>query len=387
MYIWEREDWPKFTWNADQLLDVIGDAKFAQGSFLKEMQSIGFDAQLESELKAMSADVIKTSAIEGEVLNPGSVRSSIARRLGLEEGGLHAVDKKVEGVVAMMLDVTRNYKAALTPERIFSWHAALFPTGYSGLTKIDVAQWRKDTHGPMQVISGSMVKQKLHYDAPPAARVAEEMNAFLKWFNSDSYNMNGIMRAGIAHLWFVTIHPLDDGNGRSARAVADLAIAQMEGTGQRFYSLSSQIEREKKTYYELLEKTQKGELDITEWLTWFGSCYQRAIVEAERATRQIIEKARFLKQHAEGPVLSKRQAKVVRRLLDGFEGNLTAKKYAALSKCSVDTATRDINDLIEKGVMIRNPGGSKNTSFSLVLPDASAEATSESDEVAPAPLV
>ncbi|MBK3745318.1 Fic family protein [Paraburkholderia aspalathi] len=369
MYIWEKPLWPAFRWDAERLIEPISAARFSQGRFLSSMENIGFDAQLQTELIAMSSDVIKSSAIEGEVLNPASVRSSIARRLGLDEGGLVPSDRKVDGIVEMMLDATRNFKSPLTRERLFGWHAALFPTGYSGLTRIDVGTWRNDAHGPMQVVSMSQRHQRVHYEAPPAPNVAGEMEAFLKWFNEDSQNCNGIIRAGIAHLWFVSIHPLDDGNGRSARAVADLAISQMEGTGQRFYSMSTQIEREKKTYYALLEETQKGDLGITDWLVWFSKCYHSSILEAEKATEMVVAKARFFKQNAEGPRLSERQSKVLRRVLDGFEGNLTAKKYAAIAKCSQDTASRDINDLVSRGILLKNPGGSKNTSFSLSMPE------------------
>lgn len=365
MYIWEANDWPSFRWNSEVLIGPVAEARFDQGRFLEAMGSLGFDAQLTSELEAMSADVIKTSAIEGEVLNPASVRSSISRRLGLSEAGLAPMDQKVEGVVEMMLDVTRNHAPALTVERIFGWHAALFPTGYSGISKIDVGRWRTDANGPMQVISGRYGRQKVHYEAPPAGGLEAEMARFLRWFNEDSRRLDGILRSGIAHLWFVTIHPLDDGNGRCARAVADLAIAQMEGTGQRFYSMSSQIERETKTYYELLEATQKGGLDITDWLEWFAQCYRRAVLDAEKTGKMVVDKARFLRRLAGGPALSERQAKIVRRLLDGFEGNLTSTRYASMAGCSQDTASRDIGDLIEKGILARNPGGGKRTSFSL----------------------
>jgi Fic family protein len=364
MYIWEEQDWPEFKWDSARLIDPVGRAMFGLGEFQAVMRSLGFDAQLRVELKAMSADVIKTSAIEGETFSPESVRSSIARRLGLPDGGIRPTDYQIEGVVEVMLDVTRKFDKPLTEERLFGWHAALFPTGYSKMHKIDVGKWRQDSDGPMQVVSGSMGREKVHFEAPPARRLDYEMMRFLKWFNEDSVGMNGIFRAAVAHLWFVTLHPLDDGNGRTARAVADLAIAQMEGTGQRFYSMSSQIEREKRTYYDLLEKTQKGYMDITEWMDWFTQCYHRAILEAGKVTKLAVEKARFVAEF-DMDTLSARQAKIVKRLLDGFEGNLNTSRYANMAGCSQDTAARDIADLENKGILVKNPVGGKKTSYSL----------------------
>lgn len=380
MYNWQRENWPSFTWDGNALLDPIARANFERGRYAAIMASIGIGEQQESELKAMSLDVIKTSEIEGEHLDPNAVRSSIARRLGIPEGGLRAADRQVEGVVDIMLDVTWKFAEPLTKERLFGWHGALFPMGRSGLHEIDVGMWRRDLDGPMQVVSGRPDRQIVHYEAPPAERLEAEMEEFIKWFNRAESTGNGILRAAIAHLWFVTIHPLDDGNGRTGRAVADLAIAQMERTGQRFYSMSSQIEKEKKTYYELLESTQNGGLDITEWIVWFADCYRRAILDAERVTKLTVEKAQFLTRPEVLRNMSPRQEKIVRKLLDGFEGNMTANRYGTIAKCSPDTATRDIKDLIAKGIMIQNEGGSKKTSFSLnremfgQKPEAAAEA-------------
>ncbi len=368
MYVWQRSDWPGFHWDDAALGVVVAEARFRQGKFLGLMEAAGFDTRLQAELEATSEDVIKTSAIEGEVLNPASVRSSIARRLGIPDGGLAPTDRKIEGIVDMLLDATKRFDSALTQERIFGWHAGLFPTGYSGISKIDVGQWRTDREGAMQVVSNVYSpKPKIHYEAPPAARVSQEMAQFLEWFNS-SVDMDGLTRAGLAHLWFVTIHPLDDGNGRVGRAVADLAVAQMERTGQRFYSMSSQIEREKRAYYDILERTQKGDLDITEWLTWFTGCYQRAIEAVSNLTANVVNKAKFWRYMAAHPALSERQKKVLDKLLDGFEGNITTDKWRNMCKCSADTAQRDIADLVQRGLLAKNTSGGRSTSYSFRLP-------------------
>lgn len=364
-YIWERNDWPHFRWDAASLLEPLGEARHRQGLFLGKMRDIGIDAKLEAELAALSEDVVKTSAIEGEVLNPASVRSSIARRLGIPDAGMMPTDRKVEGVVDIILDATKNYHDPLTDQRIFGWHAALFPTGYSGREKIDVAQWRTDSQGVMQVISNPFsLTPTIHFQAPPARRLAGEMAAFLQWFNGGQ-PMEPLLRAGLAHLWFVTIHPMDDGNGRIARAVTDLAVAQAERTGQRFYSMSGAIEQDKKHYYNTLESTQKGDLDITEWLLWFTHCYTRAILSAEAVTERVVSKARFWTVHADPalPPFNERQHKVLGKLLEGFDGFLTTKKWMGMCGCSQDTASRDIAGLVERGLLVRNPGGSKNTSY------------------------
>ncbi len=362
-YIWQSPAWPDFRWSADRLLAGATEARYRQGRFLGRMRDIGLDARLESELTATAEDVVKTSAIEGEVLNPANVRSSIARRLGIPDGGLLPTDRKVEGVVDMILDATRNHAAPLTAERIFGWHAALFPTGYSGKDKIDVGQWRTDRHGAMQVVSSIYAtRPTVHFEAPPAPQVEAEMDRLITWFNGGRNGIDPLLRAGVAHLWFVTIHPLDDGNGRIARAIADLAVAQMEGTGQRLYSMSSQIEHERKRYYEILEATQKGDLDITAWLAWFTDCYACAIDAAEATADRVIARARFWHVHADQG-FSERQRKVLSKLLEGFEGGMTSRKWAAISGCSIDTAQRDINDLVRRNLLIRNPGGSKSTSY------------------------
>jgi Fic family protein len=363
VYIWQDEAWPRFTWNAEALLVPLAEARHKQGRLLGQMKRLGFELQLEAELRATVEDVIKTSEIEGEKLDLASVRSSVARRFGLPEGRAAVPDRKVEGIVEMMLDAMRNHAEPLKSERLFGWHAALFPTGYSGLRKITVGDWRTGGEDPMQVVSGPEGRRTVHYEAPSASLVPTEMERFLVWFNGPP-PMDGLLRSGVAHLWVVTIHPFDDGNGRIARAIADLALAQMEGMGQRFYSVSARIQRERARYYEVLERTQKGTLDITEWLAWFVVCFGRAIDFAEEESRAVLRKAEFWRRFAEEP-LSARQKAILNRFLDGFEGNLTARKWAVLGKCSVDTAQRDINDLLARGLLMRNPGGSKRTSYSV----------------------
>lgn len=363
MYIWQDDGWPRFRWDAEALLTPLAEARHRQGRLLGQMRRLGFDLRLEAELQATVEDVLRTSEIEGEKLDFASVRSSVARRLGLPEAVSAVADRKVEGVVEMMLDVMHNHTKPLTIERLFGWHASLFPTGYSGLRRTTVGGWRTDSEGPMQVVSGPEGRRSVHYEAPPAPRVPGEMERFIAWFNEPP-DMDGLLRSGVAHLWFVTIHPFDDGNGRIARAIADLAVAQMEGTGQRFYSVSAQIQCERARYYEVLETTQKGKLDITEWLAWFVECFGRAIDTAEEQSGAVLRKAEFWRRFAQEP-LSARQKSVLNRFMDGFEGNLTARKWATFGKCSVDTAQRDINDLLARGLLVRNPGGSKRTSYSV----------------------
>ena len=363
MYIWQRPDWPNFRWDDGRLLEPLGAARFKQGRFLGSMARLGFDLKLETRLEALTEDVVKSSEIEGEILDRGSVRSSIARRLGVPEAAVAPSDRRTEGVVEMMLDATENYAAPLTRERLFAWQAALFPTGYSGLRRVRTGAWRDDASGPMQVISGPVGRERVHYEAPPANRLDAEMQRFLDWFNGRA-EPEELLRAGVAHLWFVTIHPFDDGNGRVARAIADQALAQAEESNQRFYSMSSQIRKERSDYYDMLERTQKGDLDVTEWLIWFLSCFSRAIDGAEAAAANVLRKADFWQRYAR-EAFSTRQKAVLNRFLDGFEGKLTAKKWVALAKVSIPTAQRDINDLVERGILRRNPGGSKNTSYDL----------------------
>ena len=361
MWIWRDAGWPDLQWDASLLLAPIAEARHRQGHLLGRMERLGFDLQREAELKTTIDDVVQTSAIEGERIDPASVRSSLARRLGLPEGGLGPADRKVEGLVEMTLDATVNHGAPLTEQRMFGWHAALFPTGYSGMRPVRVGHWRTDADGPMQVVSGPIERPKVHYEAPPADRVPAEMARFLPWFNAAD-GLDPVVKSGLAHLLFVTIHPFEDGNGRIARVLADLALAKAERSGHRFYSMSSQIMRERHGYYAVLERTQRGGADVTPWLAWFAGCYTRAIEHAERAGADVLAKAEFWRKFAD-EALSARQKLVLNRFLDGFEGNLTAKKWAAIGKCSVDTAQRDINALVERRLLVKAPGGGKNTAY------------------------
>ncbi len=364
MYIWDDPQWPALTWDGRELLEPLATARHKQGRLLGKMLQLGFELRQEARLQALTEDAVTSSQIEGEALERASVRSSVARRLGVPEAGVSAPpDRKAEGVVDMMLDATCRFAEPLTVDRLIRWHAALFPTGYAGLVRIKVGGWRDDAHGPMQVVSGPLGRAKVHYEAPPAKRMGQEMTLLLSWFNAP-FKGDGLIRAALAHLWFVTIHPFEDGNGRIARALTDMALAQLECTEQRFYSVSSQILRERSAYYDALEQTQKGSLDVTQWLGWFLGCYGRAIDAAETTCAEVLRRAAFWRQYAHEP-FSPRQKQVLNRFLENFEGKLTAKKWAALAKCSVDTAQRDIHDLVARGVLVKNPGGSKNTSYSL----------------------
>jgi len=361
-YIHELTDWPNLHWSDERLAQPLAAVRHRQGRLIGRMEALGFPLREEAVLHALTEDVIKSSEIEGEVLDREQVRSSIARRLGMDIGGLVEADRNVEGVVEMMLDATQNYAEPLTAERLFGWHAALFPTGRSGMSRITVGAWRKPEGGPMQVVSGPIGRERIHFEAPASERLDDEMARFLEWF--EAATPDPVLKAGIAHLWFVTIHPFDDGNGRIARAIADLALARAEGTAQRFYSMSSQIRNERKAYYDMLESTQKGDLDITPWLLWFIGCLDRAFDGAETILASVMRKARFWESVA-GQPLNDRQRKVINRLLDGFEGKLTNAKWAAITKASSDTALRDINDLVQRGVLVRDAAGGRSTSYSL----------------------
>jgi len=328
------------------------------------MEAMGFSLRAEAVLHTLTLDVLKSSEIEGEILDKVQVRSSIARRLGMDIGALAPVSRNVDGVVGMMLDATQNYEKPLTRERLFGWHASLFPTGYSGMSKIKVAAWRDDAKGPMQVVSGPIGREYVHFEAPPADRLEKEMAAFLDWFNGDD-GTDLVLRACIAHLWLVTIHPFEDGNGRIARAIADMTLARSEQSAQRFYSMSAQIRRERDAYYGGLEATQKGTLDITERLEWFLDCLSRAFDGVEETLSAVFKKARFWESCAALP-FNERQRLILNKLLDGFEGKLTSSKWAKLAKCSQDTALRDIQDLVERGVLRKDPAGGRSTSYSLV---------------------
>jgi Fic family protein len=363
-YIHELGAWPKFHWSDEVLAAKLAAVRHHQGRLIGRMEALGFKLQGEAILPSLTEEVIKSSEIEGEALDPKTVRSSIARRLGMEAGGLVPVDRSVEGVVTMMIDATLQFDMPLTADRLFGWHAELFPTGRSGLTKIDVARWRADRDGPMQVTSGFVGKERVHFEAPHAPRLEHEMQRFLDWFNAKS-KLDPVVEAAVAHLWFVTVHPFGDGNGRIARAIADMALARSERTPWRFYSMSSQIRAERAGYYEILERTQRGDLDITAWLDWFLGCLDRAFGRAEETLASVLAKAKFWEENA-GASFNDRQRLIVSRLLDGFEGKLTSSKYAIITKCSQDTASRDIDDLIRRGVLMKDPSGGRSTSYSLV---------------------
>ncbi len=367
MYIYENLNWPEFKWGSEKILPLLSTVRFKQGIIIGKMGSLGFELKDQASLEMLALDIIKTSDIEGELIDPDQVRSSIARRLGLEISGLVASDKSVDGLVDMMLDATRNYSKELNKDRLFSWHSSLFPTGYSGMNKIITANWRDDSTGPMQVVSGPVGKEKVHYQAPAAEKVDQEMQQFFEWFNS-SRGIDLLVKAGIAHLWFVTIHPFYDGNGRIARALADMILAQSDLQPYRFYSMSTQIRNERTKYYEILEKTQKGQLDITEWLEWFLHCLLSTLEASETILGKVIFKHNFWLEHA-SKIDNDRQRKVLNLLLDGFDGKLNTSKWGRICKCSQDTALRDIQDLINKQIFYKMPGGGRSTNYAIKTKD------------------
>jgi len=363
--IHQRTDWPRFRWDQKALAGPVAEIRHRQGRLLGRMESLGFALQKEAELESLTLEVLKSSEIEGEKLDAAQVRSSIARRLGIDTAGTVAAERDVEGIVEMMLDATQNYAKPLSDERLFAWHAALFPTGRSGMRKIIVGGWRDDAHGPMQVVSGPVGKEKVHYEAPAAPLLEKEISAFLAWANDGEDRTDRVLRAALAHLWLVTIHPFDDGNGRIARAVADWALARSENSPQRFYSMSAQIRHERNDYYAILEKTQTGTLDVTPWMEWFLACLGRAFDGTEVTLAAVLRKARFWETYARVQV-NARQRDVINRLLDGFSGKLTTTQWAQLEKCSHDTALRDIQGLLEQDLLHKDPGGGRSTSYSLV---------------------
>lgn len=362
-YIWQDTDWPKWQFDLASLASRMAEVSRAQGLLMGRLADVGIALRDQASLAALTQDVVKTSEIEGEQLNVQSVRSSIARRLGVDIGGLTPVDRKVEGVVAMVLDATSKSRVALSKDRLCGWHAALFPTGYSGLARISVGRWRDDATGPMQVVSGAVGRQRVHFQAPPADRLTSEMTRFLAWANSES-NEPPLIKAGLAHLWFVTLHPFGDGNGRIGRAVGDLFLARADGSRQRFYSLSAQIQHERNAYYDILERTQRRSLDVTEWFAWFLQTLHRAVGGAQHTVDVVLAKNRFWQRWV-GTALNERQVKLVNRLLDGFEGKLTSSKWAAIAGCSVDTALRDITELVAHGVLRKSDAGGRSTSYEL----------------------
>ncbi|HUO12648.1 MAG TPA: Fic family protein [Caulobacteraceae bacterium] len=366
VYIHELEAWPAFRWDAETLTPQLAAVSRQQGRLIGRMQDLGFSLQDEAVVETISEDVLGSSAIEGEHLDKQEVRSSVARRLGVHIAHAVAAGRDVEGVVEMMLDATQNYAKPLTAERLFRWHTSLFPSGHSGLSPIIAGRWRTDRTGPMQVVSGAVGHERVHFDAPPANRLEQEMGRFLEWFDAKD-GQDPVVRSAIAHLWFVTIHPFEDGNGRIARAIADMALARSEDSPRRFYSMSAQIRTERKDYYDVLERTQRGDLDITPWLQWFLGCLGRAIAASDGMLSSVLREARFFERHA-GEAFNERQRLMLGRILNGFEGKLTSSKWAAIAKCSQDTASRDIDDLIRRGILIRDAAGGRSTSYSLVVP-------------------
>lgn len=369
LYLWQDADWPHWRFDLAALAGPLADVSRAQGLLMGRLRDVGMPLRDQASLSALTEDVVKTSAIEGEVLNVESVRSSLARRIGVDIGALAPVDRHVEGVVEMVLDATANCHSPVTRDRLFGWHAALFPTGYSGMSRISVGAWRTDADGPMQVVSGPIGRQRVHFEAPPATRLEADTDAFLAWLNgapqgAGLHAMPPLLKAGLAHLWFVTLHPFDDGNGRIARAIGDLLLARADGSPQRFYSLSAQIQRERNAYYAILEQTQKGSMDVTQWLAWFLATLHRAVDQAHGVLDGVLAKTRYWQRWAAEP-LNERQSRMLNRLLDGFEGKLTTRKWAAIAKCSPDTALRDITDLLNRNLLRKTDAGGRSTSYQL----------------------
>ena len=375
-YIHQRSDWPRFTWNHEKPGPMLAHVRHRQGRLIGRMEGLGFVSQNEAVLATLTLDVLKSSEIEGEMLKPDQVRSSIARRLGIDIAGAIPADRDVEGVVEMMLDATQHFADPLTQESLFGWHAALFPTGYGGIDPIRVGAWRDDSKGAMQVISGPISRERVHFEAPAAKRLLHEMDAFLAWVNianntAGDEAIDPVLKAAVAHLWFVTIHPFDDGNGRIARAIADWALARSEGSSQRFYSMSSQITGQSEArdvYRDTLERTQKSTLDISDWLEWFLACLDRAITATETTLGAVFRKATLWHKMDKnsGGTINERQKKMLNKLFDGFEGKLTSTKWAIIAKCSQDTAQRDIQGLIDQGILVKDAAGGRSTGYSLI---------------------
>jgi Fic family protein len=363
-YLYRNKNWPHFQWDPERLVAHLSAARYKQGLLLGKMRELGYQLKKEATLAALAEETVKSSAIEGEELNPESVRSSLARRMGLEAAGASPIDQSVEGIVEMMLDATQNYSLPLTEERLFGWHASLFPTGRSGMRRITTGAWRT---GGMEVVSGPIGKEKVHFEAPGPREVGREMRAFLTWYEGKEPGTEPLIKAGLAHLYLVTVHPFDDGNGRIARAITEMSLARMEDSSQRFYSMSSQIREERKSYYQILESTQKRGMDVTEWLVWFLDCLARAIEKATELTAGVLAKEAFWRRLKEQSTeLSDRQKKIINRLLDGFKGKLTTEKWAKLAKVSHDTALRDIQDLIRKGILAHEESGGRSTAYRLI---------------------
>ncbi|WNJ17143.1 Fic family protein [Pontibacter sp. G13] len=368
-FIYQRPDWPNFQFNSERIMPLVGRVRNLQGKLSGKMESLGFVLQNEAQLEVLSLDVTQSSEIEGEHLDSAQVRSSIARKLGMDMAGMVPSDRGVDGIVDMMLDATQNPDRSLTNERLFGWHSAMFPSGRSGMYAIVVGNWRNDSTGPMQVVSGPVGRETIQFQAPTASLIESDIQKFLQWFNSDQ-PIDPTIKAGIAHLWFVTIHPFEDGNGRITRAITDMVLSHSETSLQRFYSMSSQIRVERKAYYEILERVQKGDLDITAWLEWFLACLERALIGAAEIVMRVLQKHQFWLDHKTTP-FNDRQSLMLNKLLEDFFGKLTTSKWAKMTKCSTDTALRDIQDLVKKQVLEKEPGGGRSTSYRLRLPDHS----------------
>lgn len=363
-YIHQKEDWPNFNWNNEEILTLLGEVRNLQGKIIGKMETLGFDLKNEAVLETLTLDVIKSTEIEGEILNPGQVRSSVARRLGMEIENSVFSERNVDGVVDMLIDATQKFESKLTKERLFDWHYSLFPTGRSGMYKILIGNWREDSTGPMQVVSGALGKEKVHFEAPKSDILDKEMEIFLNWLNSD-IKIDPVLKAGIGHLWFITIHPFEDGNGRIARAITDLLLSRADGIAQRYYSMSSQIRIERKKYYEILEKTQQGSLDITNWLTWFLECLLNSLKASNTVLEKVLYKHKFWNKNAK-EVNNERQKLMLNKLLDGFDGKLTSSKWAKITKCSSDTALRDIQYLMKKEILKKEQAGGRSTNYELI---------------------
>jgi Fic family protein len=366
-YIYQQPGWPRFRWNSDAIIQPLASARHMQGILTGKMEALGFRLKNEAILETLTTEVMKTSEIEGQILNLDQVRSSIARKLGIDIPGLVPSDRSVDGIVEVMLDATQNYEKPLTRERLFGWHSALFPYGWSGMYRIVTGRWRDDSTGPMQVVSGALGKEKVHYQAPPAGLVDKEMRAFITWFNR-STAVDMLLKSALAHLWFITIHPFEDGNGRIARALSEMLLARSDNSQMRFYSMSSQIKADRKKYYDILENTQRGTLDITRWLVWYFNCLGSALNSSEIILSKVLTKHRFLGKIS-SEVLNQRQILMINKLLDEFEGNLTTSKWARIARCSQDTALRDVQDLMNKKILRQNPAGGRSTSYVINFPE------------------
>lgn len=369
VYIHQKEDWPDFQWDATSIGELLGQVRHQQGRLVGRMESLGFPIQNEAVLHTLTLEALKSNEIEGEILSSDQVKSSLARRLGIDIGALTPASRHVEGVVDVLLNATQHYANLLTEDRLFNWHAALFPTGRSGMYTIVTGKYRDDVTGPMQVVSGAMGREKVHFEAPGSEHVPAEMAAFIRWFN-EKQELDAVLKAAVAHFWFITIHPFDDGNGRIARSIADMQLARSDGSSQRFYSMSAQIQLERKQYYDILEKTQKGDLDITPWLVWFLNCLSRALTAAEQTLNAVLKKSGYWNWFS-GKTISSRQKTMLNKLLDGFDGKLNTSKWAKMTKVSPDTALRDIQDLVNQGVLVKELSGGRSTSYFLAeLPES-----------------